>query len=156
MVTNDDWLDEVLSKTEKQEIKERIKLAIGRIENLRIDEALLFLKALYHDLDDHIEESVEKLLTDIESMPQPKYWSQPHVHKLTDGHSHTASGTYTAPVPNYDEDIISEIQTIREELLKMQKKHEQQVIEERMLAFEEDAEAEPFKEYIKAIRDGRW
>jgi hypothetical protein len=161
MIDDDKWLDEIFSTTEREEIRSNISAAIKSIYNFRVKDALNILESLYDSLED--SEGVEKLLTEIEEMPKPKYWTQPHRH------THWDSQTYTVkedPV-NINVDVIAELR--RE--LEMQKEELQKEIERELLAKREleipqraeavpdpdfDVDEEPWKAYLDALKRGDW
>ena len=151
MADDDKWLDDIFSRTEREEILANIAAAIKSIYNFRVKDALNILESLHESLEDSA--GVEKLLTEIEEMPRVKYW---------DAQTHTVK---EEPV-NINVDVIAELR--RE--LEMQKEELQKEIEREILARRElevpqraaepdpdfDIDEEPWKAYLDALKRGDW
>lgn len=161
MTDDDKWLDDILSRTEREEILGYVNKAIKALYNFKTKEAMSILESLHDMLDEHVTENVEQLLDEIEEMPKPKYWTQPS-KEYYDAQTYAVK---EEPV-NINVDVIAELR--RE--LEMQKEELQKEIEREILARREEAVAqrtvapeenftemdEPWRSYIDALKRGDW
>ncbi len=89
-MSDDKWLDELLDKTEKEEILDTLKRALEYLDDLDVRKAYNVLELLYESLGG--EYDAGKYVEEIEKKVG-QAWSQPHSHHmhLPDGSSYTVA-----------------------------------------------------------------
>lgn len=91
-MSEDKWLDEILGRTEKEEILDSIKRALDYLDDLDVRKAYNVLELLAHSLDGYdVGKQVEEYEGHVEKVPAvPRVWSTggtppQHRHRINHG-----------------------------------------------------------------------
>lgn len=131
-MTDDRWLDEILDKTERDDIFEKVRRALRFLDNMEVGEAYKVLKQLHDELDEfdternvkevesqfeeNLKDSVHSVLAELGDPRDPSYLPPEMRTSHVQGHSHDWQGnSYTTTIDPV-EAIRREIRDLREHI----------------------------------------
>lgn len=130
-MSDDKWLDEILDRTERDDIFERVGRALRHLDDMDVKEAYKVLQKLHDELDEYdidknvkevksefektLEENVHSILNELDP-EHPSYLSPQMMTSHNHGHSHDWQGnSYTTTIDPV-EVIRREIRDLREHI----------------------------------------
>jgi len=155
-MSDDKWLDEVLDRTEKEEILDNIKRALDYLDDMDVRKAYNVLETLAHSMDGYdveienvseFEENLKKSIAEswdcsLDDPTDPSY-IPPEMH------SHSFDGTYTTVDPMAD--LKVGLEEMKKEILRL--REEQQYSKDRILEYVDTAAAtRPLNQAERAAR----
>lgn len=156
-MSEDKWLDEVLDRTEREEILDSVKRALDYLEDMDVKKAYNVLELLSHSLDgydvgksefeENLETSVHAALKGLDDPTNPSYIPLEMFsnHGHSHGHSHDGlGGTHTTYDPMVD--LRVGLEDMKQEIIRL--RDEQQVSRDRIRGY---AEAHPPPEQQVAV-----